>query len=215
MRQRRLKNLDEKLEEYGQYRLTDAHERRGAWHGYFGREGDMFLEIGSGKGKFLMSLAEAFPENDYIGFECQQSVLVRALEKACAAGMPNIVFADNKVYDIRSYFADDELAGIYLNFSDPWPKARHAKRRLTHRDFLRAYRDVVRSGGFIEFNTDNDDLIEFTIDDAGAAGFETAGLTRDLHSSGHVSASFTTEYEEKFMAQGKNINYVKICIDKG
>ncbi|MGI6204997.1 MAG: tRNA (guanosine(46)-N7)-methyltransferase TrmB [Anaerovoracaceae bacterium] len=214
MRQRKLKNLDEKLEEYGRYRLTNARELRGRWSGYFGVNADIYLEIGSGKGRFLMSRAEAFPENCYVGFECQQSVLVRALEKACRAELSNIVFADEKVYDIRSYFAENELAGIYLNFSDPWPKARHAKRRLTHRDNLKAYREVVRGGGFIEFKTDNDDLFEFTLEEIGIAGLEIAEQTRDLHSSGLESGKFTTEYEEKFSSQGKNINYVRICIDK-
>ncbi|MFR4797472.1 MAG: tRNA (guanine(46)-N(7))-methyltransferase TrmB, partial [Lentihominibacter sp.] len=110
------------------------------------------------------------------------------------------------------FFDEGQLSGIYLNFSDPWPKARHAKRRLTHRDRLKDYGWALKKGGFIEFKTDNDDLYDFTLEEIDAAGYEIAEQTRDLHSSEYPSKDITTEYEDKFSGRGKNINYVKIIV---
>lgn len=110
------------------------------------------------------------------------------------------------------FFDEGQLSGIYLNFSDPWPKARHAKRRLTHRDRLKDYGWALKKGGFIEFKTDNDDLYDFTLEEIDSAGYEIAEQTRDLHSSEYPSKDITTEYEDKFSGRGKNINYVKIIV---
>ena len=113
---------------------------------------------------------------------------------------------------MEELFDAGQVSGIYLNFSDPWPKARHAKRRLTHRDRLRDYAKVLRPGGFIEIKTDNDDLFDFTLQEIAAAGYEAAEQTRDLHGSGYDSRLTTTEYEDKFSGMGKNINYVKVIV---
>lgn len=141
--------------------------------------------------------------------------MLRALEKAESQQLVNLRIFIGFVRDLRDYFEKGELSGIYLNFSDPWPKARHAKRRLTHRKRLENYKEVLADGGFIEFKTDNDGLFEFTLEEIEAAGYEIVEMTRDLH-RGQVgqyaekSKKFMTEYEEKFSRQGKNINFVRV-----
>ena len=215
MRQRKLKDLDERLEMFGRYRIDSPWKFKGEWDRFFmergaGMNADTYLEIGCGKGRFLMSHAEAERSSNFIGVECQQSVLVRALEKACDGDLRNVIFVDDKVYDVRDYFEEGELAGIYLNFSDPWPKARHAKRRLTHRDYLKSYCDVVRDGGTIEFKTDNDDLFGFTLEEIKVLDLQIEEFAVDLHGSNFESKKFMTEYEEKFSSRGKTINYLRI-----
>ena len=121
------------------------------------------------------------------------------------------------MHDLADYFEPGELAGIYLNFSDPWPKARHAKRRLTYHKTLANYRSVLEAGGFIEFKTDNEGLFAFTLEEIEAAGYPVIEMTRDLHGDAAslgtyaaASRTYMTEYEVKFSAQGKNINFVRI-----
>jgi len=141
-------------------------------------------------------------------------VALRVLEKAAEAEQQNLRVFIDFVNDIGDYFEKGELAGIYLNFSDPWPKARHAKRRLTYHKRLENYKSIIKEGGNVEFKTDNDGLFEFTLEEIRLAGFEILEMTRDLHNPEnhglYETENFTTEYEEKFSAAGKNINYVKI-----
>ena len=187
------------------------------WGQVFG-DRPLYLEIGCGKGDFLLQQALARPEAAFVGIEGQASVVLRALEKAAAAsgaaGEPslcgNLRFACAFVNGLEELFEPESLSGIYLNFSDPWPKARHAKRRLTHRDRLANYAKAVRPGGFLEFKTDNEDLYDFTLEEIAAGGYPILEQTRDLHSSDYSSRLTMTEYEKKFSAMGKNINYVKI-----
>ena len=134
---------------------------------------------------------------------------LRALEKAQAEGMENLRIFIAYVHDLEDYFEAGELAGIYLNFSDPWPKARHFKRRLTYRQRLLNYKKVLGRDGFVEFKTDNDGLYEFSLDEIKGAGLEITEASKDLHACGFESGRFTTEYEDKFIKAGKNINYVK------
>ena len=152
-------------------------------------------------------------------------MVLRALQKAEENSIANLRIFITYVSDLKEYFDEGELSTVYLNFSDPWPKARHAKRRLTYRDRLKNYKEVLSPGGFIEFKTDNDGLFEFTLGEIEAVGYRVVEMTRDLHGemsdemfielSGDMSAfaadaaKYTTEYEEKFMALGKNINYVR------
>ena len=150
------------------------------------------------------------PDCMFIGAEGQESVIVRAAEKVRDKGLWNVYLIGDYIHDVREYFEEGELDMIYLNFCDPWPKARHAKRRLTYRENLEAYMDVLGSGGAIEFKTDNDDLFDFTLEEADAMGYTVSEMTRDLAGSGLESDEFRTEYEEKFISQGIPIKYMRI-----
>ena len=213
MRQRNIKNLEEKLAANSAFLIENPRARRGHWAEVFGNNNPIFLEIGCGKGKFITSRAEANPDVNYIAAEGQSSVVLRAMEKAQESKLANLRIFIDFIHDLRDYFEEGELAGLYLNFSDPWPKARHAKRRLTYRKNLENYRQVMKPEAAIEFKTDNEGLFEFTLEEISEAGFSIIEMTRDLHSpEGKVlyeSAQYTTEYEDKFSSAGKNINYVK------
>lgn len=221
MRQRNIKNLDEKIAENSRRLIENPRECKGKWSELFGNDLPIYLEIGCGKGNFIVSHASREPNCNFIACEGQTSVVLRALEKAEEQSLDNLRIFIDFVHDLRDYFEEGEIAGIYLNFSDPWPKARHAKRRLTHRGYLKNYRQVLAEDGFVEFKTDNDGLFEFTLEEIAECGYEIIEMTRDLHgvtnegNSGkgkHAakSAEFMTEYEKKFSSQGKNINFVRI-----
>ncbi len=212
MRQRTVKNLEEKLEMNSSFLIADPREAKGKWHEIFGNDNPIFLEIGCGKGQFIFTYASKNPHYNYVAIEGQDNVALRALEKAEAGGLQNLRIFIDFVNDISDYFEEGELEGVYLNFSDPWPKARHAKRRLTYHKRLANYKDIIGKAGVIEFKTDNDALFDFTLEEVEIGGFETLEMTRDLHSSDceYNSKNITTEYEDKFRNGGKNINYIKI-----
>ena len=212
MRQRKAKNLEEKLRECSEYMITEPEA--GRLDSCFDQDRPLFLEIGCGKGNFIIRKALDNPDKNYIAIEGQETVILRALEKARAVdgGIPNLKFMMTFVHSMDEFFTEGQLEGIYLNFSDPWPKAHHAKRRLTYRQRLLDYRWALRAGGFIEFKSDNDQLYDFTLEEIGAAGLEITEESRDLHSSPYESRYTMTEYEEKFRNRGKNINYVKVVV---
>ncbi len=209
MRQRNIKNLDQKIRRNSTFLVTDPESCRGRWREVFGNNAPVYLEIGCGKGRFIALQAAAFPEKNFIAVEGQSNVALRALQKAEICHFDNLRIFIDYVDDLGRYFEPGELAGIYLNFSDPWPKARHAKRRLTYREKLKNYRSVMSPEGTIEFKTDNDGLFAFTIDEIRNAGLSIWEMTTDLAASTFESKLFTTEYEERFGSAGKNINYVK------
>ena len=209
MRQRNIKNLQEKLEQNSGFLVREPETVKGRWAELFGNDNPIYLELGCGKGKFISRMAQDNPDRNYIAIEGQSNVALRALEKAQEGRLANLRIFIDYVHDLQDYFAEGELDGIYLNFSDPWPKARHAKRRLTHRNRLENYREVLSDEGTVEFKTDNDGLFDFTMEELEEGGFEILQQTRDLHKSGFSAAEITTEYEERFKDAGKNINFVK------
>ena len=209
MRQRTIKNIDEKLELNSSFLIREPKTYKGRWAEVFGNKNPIYLEIGCGKGQFIFKHAEASPEKNFIAVEGQNNVVLRALEKAEEKGQENLRIFIDFVNDLHDYFEEGELAGLYLNFSDPWPKARHAKRRLTYHKRLLNYREVLKDDGVIEFKTDNDNLFDFTLEEIEEAKLQVLEVTRDLHSSEYDSKNMTTEYEDKFSNAGKNINYVK------
>ena len=216
MRQRTVKNLEERLESNSSFLLKDPREAKGRWAEIFGNQNPVYLEIGCGKGQFILTHAKNCPQANYIAVEGQANVILRAMEKAETAGLGNLRLFIDFVNDLNDYFEKGELAGIYLNFSDPWPKARHDKRRLTYHKRLENYFQVMGEDGFVEFKTDNEGLFEFTLEEIALLeekGLGMAEMTRDLHAADctYDSRKTTTEYEDKFRASGKNINYVKIC----
>ncbi len=214
MRQRNIKNLSERIEQNSRLLIEEPGDCKGRWAEIFGNGNPIYLEIGCGKGNFITKHAFAEPDCNFIACEGQMSVVLRALEKAEASGSGNLRVFIDFVNDLEDYFEVGELSGIYLNFSDPWPKARHAKRRLTYRGRLQNYKKVLKPDGFIEFKTDNEGLFAFTLEEIKACGYEMIEMSRDLHGEaqgvhGEKSRCFMTEYEEKFSGQGKNINFVR------
>lgn len=190
--------------------VKNASEHKNHWKKVFGNAHPVHIEIGMGKGQFLLALARRNPEINYIGIERYSSVLLRAVEKyeKFSADMqkplPNIRFICMDAREITEVFAPGEVEKIYLNFSDPWPKARHARRRLTSSDFLALYDQILTSDGTVEFKTDNRVLFDFSVEEVKASSlFELTGLTYDLHHDSSMNAgNIMTEYEEKFSSAG-------------
>lgn len=214
MRQRKVRNEEERLAEHHRYLVEDPQAKKGNWREVFENENDIYAELGCGKGKFIMTLAEQNPDRNYIAIEGRGSIILRALEKAAREGLTNIVFIKEYIKDVTEYFEENELSGIYLNFSDPWPKDRHAKRRLTHSRYLDGYRKVLKEGGCVEFKTDNVELFAFAEGEFESSGMKLLESTGDLHSSELHAKNVTTEYEDKFRSDGKKINYCKVMINK-
>ena len=171
----------------------------------FKKPGSLCLEIGMGKGAFITTLAKQNADINYIGIEKYSSVLIRAVEKQEVLELENLRFMRMEAEYIEDVFSPGEVDRIYLNFSDPWPKERHAKRRLTSQAFLKRYENILKDGGEIEFKTDNAQLFDFSVEEAENAGWEILIETRDLHASEFNAGNIMTEYEEKFAAAGQKI----------
>ena len=182
-------------------------EKKGHWAEVFGNEHPLYLEIGMGKGRFIIQMAKDNPSFNYIGIEKYSSVLIKGIAKRSALpDMRNLFFLRMDAEQLTDVFAPGEVAGIYLNFSDPWPKDRHAKRRLPGLTFLQRYRQVLAPDGFVAFKTDNQDLFSFAVESAALAHYETLAVTRDLHADPVLNkGNVMTEYEEKFSSLGHPI----------
>ncbi|MCX4353510.1 MAG: tRNA (guanosine(46)-N7)-methyltransferase TrmB [Lachnospiraceae bacterium] len=179
---------------------------KGKWKDVFGNTHDLHIEIGMGKGKFLHTLAGKNPEINYIGIEKYSSVLLRALQKMETEPLPNLLFIRMDAEEITEVFDREEVSRIYLNFSDPWPKDRHAKRRLPSREYLARYDQILKKDGVIEFKTDNKDLFEFALEELPFAGWKIVRKTFDLHHDVEMmEGNVMTEYEEKFSSKGNPI----------
>jgi len=210
----RLRNVKGSREEIARnpYVVKDADQYKGRWKEYLNTEEPVHIEIGMGKGKFLMEMARKNPHIQYIGIEKYSSVLLRAVQKreqmtACH----NLLFLRTDAEVLTEVFAEGEVSGIYLNFSDPWPKDRHAHRRLPSRQFLARYEQVLRPGGKVEFKTDNQDLFSFALEEAHEAGWHILACTRNLHRDPLLNeGNIMTEYEQRFSALGSPICKV-IC----
>ena len=206
----RLRNIAGSREVIGRspYVVQEEMQARcpGRWREIFGNSHPIHIEIGMGKGKFIHTMAKEHPEINYVGIEKYSSVLLRALQKMAQEELPNLKFLRMDAEDITGVFGPGEVDQIYLNFSDPWPKDRHAKRRLPSREFLARYDVILRRGGRLEFKTDNRELFDFAVGELGPAGWTARTLTYDLHSDAELlRGNVMTEYEEKFSGQGKPI----------
>ena len=188
--------------------VKQEKEKRGHWNEVFGNTHPIRVEIGMGKGQFLMQMAQEHPDINYIGIERYSSVLLRALERmdAMEETPANIRFVCMDAAEIEEVFEKGEVDRIYLNFSDPWPKARHAKRRLTSTAYWERYDNILKRDGVVEFKTDNKDLFEFSLEQVREAGWELKAHTFDLHHDPEMSrGNIMTEYEEKFSSRGNPI----------
>lgn len=200
----RLKNVPGSREEIEKNPFVVKELSAGRWKEIFENSNPVQIEIGMGKGSFLMKKAELDPEINFVGIEKYSSVLIRAVEKQNEAEFPNIRFLRMEAERIEEVFAPKEADRIFLNFSDPWPKERHAKRRLTSPAFLSRYKVILKDKGEIEFKTDNIDLFEYSLKSAKEGGWEILFKTCDLHAL-EIPDNIMTEYEEKFVNQGKKI----------
>lgn len=214
MRLRNIPGSREAIAESG-YVVDSPSACRGSWNRVFCDQAPIHIEVGMGKGRFLMDMAAAHPEIHYIGIEMYSSVLLRAVQKAeegRACGKTaepescNFRFLRMDARELPEIFAPGEVGKIYLNFSDPWPKDRHAKRRLTSSEFLDRYEKILAPGGTVEFKTDNRELFDFSLEELKKKGWELLGCTRDLHRDPEMNkGNIMTEYEEKFSAMGNPI----------
>ncbi|MDD2981305.1 MAG: tRNA (guanosine(46)-N7)-methyltransferase TrmB [Hespellia sp.] len=209
MRLRNIPRADAAIEQHPAA-IKEPKDYKGKWADEFGSPCPIHIEIGMGKGKFILNMAKEHPEINYIGIERYSSVLLRALEKFDTEeykGLTNVRFICMDAREIEEVFAPGEVAKIYLNFSDPWPKARHAKRRLTSKEFLKRYEGVLELEGIVEFKTDNTELFNFSLEQVQEAGWSIGRYTYDLHHHEVMNqGNVMTEYEEKFSSQGNPIN---------
>ena len=206
LRMRKKPNLPARIERCGSVIIQNPQENRGKWNEKFGKK-RIELEIGCGKGKFINTLARNNPETLFLAIEREEGALVMACEKALDAESKNIFFIDDDAVKLEEFFAPGELSRIYLNFSDPWPKARHFKRRLTYRDFIKTYCNVLAENGEIFIKTDNKNLFEFTLNELSECDMRLKNITFDLHNT--PTENVMTEYEERFSSQGMPIYRVE------
>lgn len=204
MRLRNIKGAREAMAE-SEFVIQNPELYKGKWNDIFHNENPIHIEVGMGKGKFITTLAEQNPNINYIGIEKYSSVLIRALEKREQMEVSNLFFLRFDAENITDIFAQGEIARIYLNFSDPWPKDRHAKRRLTSKEYFMRYDQVLEKNGQVEFKTDNQDLFSFSLESVEEAGWHLEIKTRDYHNSPYMEGNVMTEYEEKFSSMGNPI----------
>ena len=208
MRMRRMRNLEPRMEKCAAYRVAEPAALRGNWRSLKPGCEALWVEVGCGKGKFTAETAEANPDVLLIAVERCREAMVVAMEKAKAMELTNVFFIDMDVASMEEIFADGEIDRLFINFPDPWPRKKNAKRRLTHRGFLEKYCRTVREGGDIHFKTDNAPLFEYSLEEFAACGLEVKNVTRDLHKDGVVG--IMTGYEEKFYALGTPIHRCEV-----
>lgn len=206
----RLRNISGSREIIGEseFVIHDPEKQQGNWNKIFGNNNPIHIEIGMGKGRFIMDMAKAHPDINYIGIEKYSSVLLRAIQKMEQEEQPlaNVRFIRMDAETIVNVFGSEEVSRIYLNFSDPWPKDRHAKRRLPSKEFLARYDKILVKDGQLEFKTDNRDLFMFALEELEPAGWHAEKVTYDLHHDEEmVEGNIMTEYEEKFSSIGNPI----------
>lgn len=209
MRLRNIPRADSTLQAH-KLVIKSPEAQRGCWRQVFGNQNPVYIEIGMGKGQFLLNMAKTYPEINFVGIERYSSVLLRAVERMDTEeyqGLTNIRFVCMDARELENVFAPGEVGRIYLNFSDPWPKARHARRRLTSTEFLARYEKVLASEGQVEFKTDNTPLFDFSLEQVKEAGWKLIAHTYDLHHNKEMNrGNIMTEYEEKFSSKGNPIN---------
>ncbi|MCM3786999.1 tRNA (guanosine(46)-N7)-methyltransferase TrmB [Domibacillus indicus] len=194
----------EKISAHPQYIVPNPEEAKGHWYEIFGNNNPIHIEVGTGKGQFVTGMAKQNPDINYIGIEMYESVIVTALDRLIEADLPNLKLLNVDGAELLNYFEKGEVGRVYLNFSDPWPKSRHAKRRLTYKTFLSLYESLMPEGGEVHFKTDNQGLFEFSLKSFSEYGMLLTFVSLDLHNSS-FEGNVMTEYEEKFSAKGQRI----------
>lgn len=214
MRMRKKKHGEERILACRELLLEKPSEPIASPHPHMNADAPICLEIGCGKGGFACDMAEKYPERSFFAMEKIANVMICALEKAkaCAEARPadNLRFMIADARELCEWFAPRTVDYLYLNFSDPWPKARHAERRLTYREFLKTYLTLLKEDGVLQFKTDNVSLFDFTLEEIEALGLVPEVLTRDLHHSPYAEDNVMTEYEKNFSSQGYPIHMLRL-----
>ncbi len=208
MRLRHKPWAEEFIQAHPEIIIPNPEDYKGNWQAIFENENPLHIEVGTGKGQFITGMAKQNPAINYIGIELYDSVIVSALENAIEAQLPNLRLLKVNGADLEKYFAKNDIHRVYLNFSDPWPKTRHAKRRLTHEGFLKLYQSILIDNAEIHFKTDNRGLFEFSLVSMSAYGMILKYVSLDLHAE-MPEDNIMTEYEEKFSAKGQPIYRVE------
>lgn len=208
MRVRKRKGAEAMLVENPQYVISDPAACKGKWQEVFGNDKPIHVEVGSGKGRFVTGMAKQNPDINYIGIDIQLSVLSYALDRVLEESLPNVKLLRVDGSSLTNYFEDAEIDRLYLNFSDPWPKKKHAKRRLTYKSFLETYQQILPKEGEIHFKTDNRGLFEYSLASFSQYGMTLLEVWLDLHDS-DFEGNVMTEYEEKFSKKGQPIYRVE------
>ncbi len=208
MRMRKMKNRDSRMDACGALRIMEPAALKGNWRSLKPDCAALWVEVGCGKGKFTAETAAANPDALLIAVERCREAMVVAMEKAREMGLTNVFYIDMDVANMEEIFAGFEIDRLFINFPDPWPRKKNAKRRLTHRAFLDKYCRVIKEGGEIHFKTDNAPLFEYSVEEFAICGLQVNNLTRNLHENGIVG--IMTGYEEKFHALGTPINRCEV-----
>ncbi|WP_226085515.1 tRNA (guanosine(46)-N7)-methyltransferase TrmB [Mesobacillus sp. S13] len=194
----------DKLLQYSNFVIHEPEQHRGNWGKVFEKDEPLHIEIGTGKGQFITGMAKANPDINYIGIELQESVIVSALDRLIEEDLPNCKLMNVNGAELAKYFESGDVDRVYLNFSDPWPKTRHEKRRLTFKSFLEVYESILVKNGEIHFKTDNQGLFEYSLVSFSHYGMKLNYVSLDLHNSDY-EGNIMTEYEEKFSSRGSRI----------
>lgn len=185
--------------------LVSPEDIAGKWQTRFTKEQPIYIEVGSGKGQFITQMAQKYPDRNFIAVEIQESAIAVILQKQVELKLPNLQLLLGNGAALTTFFAENEVAGVYLNFSDPWPKTRHEKRRLTYKSFLAEYQQIMQPAGYLRFKTDNQGLFEYSLMSLNAYGMVFDDISLDLHNSELAEDNIQTEYEEKFSKRGQVI----------
>lgn len=203
-RRRRVRGADLKLLSYESLVINEAQKHRGKWQELFANENPLHLEVGIGRGSFLIKLAERNPQINYIGIETKEEVMLYGVRDSHEKGLKNILFIWQNAQDLKDFFAPGEVDQLYLNFSDPWPKNRHAKRRLTHKNFLDMYQEILPDGGRLKLKTDHEAFFEFSLNSFADNGWQLRDIYLDLYRN-LPEDNIASDYEEKFVKKGLQI----------
>lgn len=213
MRARHKPWADDYLLKHSEYVILDPLEHKDQWRKLFGNDHPIHVEIGAGKGRFIMGMAKQYPHINFVAIELVKSIIVSAVEKAVEEAPSNVKFINYDANDLRLLFGENEIDHIYLNFSDPWPKNRHEKRRLTHQSFLTQYKHVLKTKGHLTFKTDNRGLFEYSLTSFSHFNMYLNGVCLNLHED-KDPLNVMTEYEEKFSRRGFVIYRVEASFEK-
>ena len=209
MRLKHIPEAEEIIATQPTYITINGEEWQGKWQERFPKDQPLHLEVGSGKGRFIIEMAKRYHEINFIGMELQTSAIFKLLEKQLEEKLPNLQLLNGDAKEITEYFAPGEIDKLMLTFSDPWPKTKHAKRRFTHERFLTRFEAILKEAGEFYFKTDNRELFEFSLMSLNQYGMQFDEIILDVHNSDQAEDNIMTEFEEKFSKRGSRIHQIR------